>query len=154
MSGLELGRDRRVLRARGLLDPRQVGHGRRGGAEPRMGVDELELLVERHRVGDVSRPVEHDLGRIERPGERKATEEAARALEQGCDRRREGARGDDVELIDVEGAFRLRRSSPDHQPPASRMRRWRTRAATSRRYSAVERTSSIGWSSAASVSAA
>ena len=34
------------------------------------------------------------------------------------------------------------------------MSRWRTRAATSRRYSAVERTSSIGWSSAASVSAA
>ena len=41
-----------------------------------------------------------------------------------------------------------------HQPPASRMSRWRTRAATSRRYSAVERTSSIGWSSPASVSAA
>ena len=41
-----------------------------------------------------------------------------------------------------------------HQPPASRMSRWRTRAATSRRYSAVERTSSIGCSSAASVSAA
>lgn len=32
----------------------------------------------------------------------------------------------------------------DYQPPASRMSRWSTRAATTRRYSAVERTSSIG----------
>ena len=37
-----------------------------------------------------------------------------------------------------------------HQPPASRMIRCSTRAATSRRYSAVERTSSIGASSPAS----
>ena len=42
---------------------------------------------------------------------------------------------------------RLIRRGPSvghHQPPASRMSRWRTRAATIRRYSAVERTSSIG----------
>ena len=36
------------------------------------------------------------------------------------------------------------RGPPAHQPAASRMSRCRTRAATRRRYSAVERTSSIG----------
>ena len=47
-----------------------------------------------------------------------------------------------------------RRAIHVYQPPASRSSRCSTRAATTRRYSAVDRTSSIGWISAASVEAA
>ena len=50
------------------------------------------------------------------------------------------------------GAARCR--PRDYQPPASRMMRRRIRPATARRYSAVERTSSIGVISASSVAAA
>ena len=72
-----------------------------------MRVDQLELLVERHRVGDLARPLEHDVDRIERSRQGQATEEAARALEQRGDGGRERARRDDVELVHVERACRV-----------------------------------------------
>ena len=80
----------------------------------------------------------------ERAGPASLAEEPRRALERAARRARRS-----MPLS--------RRRRPDrgrHQPPASRMNRCRIRAATIRRYSAVERTSSIGESSPASVSAA
>ena len=58
-----------------LLDERQRRDARRRRPEPRVGVDELDLLVERHRVGDLTRGAEHHLDRAERAGHREATEE-------------------------------------------------------------------------------
>src|SRR5205814_10413207 len=97
--------------------------------------------------GDLTGPLEEPVPASERPGGGQTPQESRRAFEE---RRELGGDGGRVvgriEPLDV--------VVPLHQPPASRRRRWSTRAATVRRYSAVDRTSSIGESSPARASAA
>ena len=77
-----------------------------------MRVDELDLLVERHRVGDLAGAGEQRLDRPERPGHRQPAEERRRALEQRRDGGRERARRDDVEPVDRSGSAWSRGAAP------------------------------------------
>ena len=119
-----------------------------------MGVDQLDLLGLGHRVGDLAGPLEQPRHRAERARDGQSAEEPRRALEQRRQRRGEDAGRDGVE----DGHRRQRgrggaqrhagvahgRSSALTSRPPRGSSRCRTRAATTRRYSAVERTSSIG----------
>ena len=81
-----------------------------------MRVDQFDLLVLWHLVGDGARPLEHLVSGSERAGGRQPGEEPWRALEQ----RRRGS-GEVLRWAALE---------VDHQPPASRTSRCSTRAAT------------------------
>jgi hypothetical protein len=65
-----------------------------------MGIDELDLLGWRHRVRDLACAHEQHVDRAERACHRQATEEAPSPLEQRRDGDGEGARRDDVEVVD------------------------------------------------------
>src|SRR5829696_7390557 len=127
---VQLGRDRvsracrlggetlRFLGAVALLPERHLGHGRGWRSQPRVGVDELHLQRLRQRMRYLPSPPEQRLVVREWPHGGETVQEARRPFEE----RRDGGH-----------ELGRRRGVRRHQPPASRTRRWRIRADTTRR---------------------
>ena len=85
VQAFELGRDVEGSGSSPVVPLLRVAHGRhRPGrrAEAGVGVDELDLLVLGHRMGDVAGDVEQQVGRLERAGGLEAVEEPRGALEE------------------------------------------------------------------------